>query len=131
MRLQRIDVEIAAKCTGATFRLTRYNGAKCVSGGRSLIYLGQVLNRTDNGWLTMLLPPTSCLPHELYPRACFKVNVLLLNCPVIFCISESNVEYSQKKFLVINLGQEVLSNDIRRVFFHLPVKKLDIIHNIV
>ena len=50
MRLRRWDVEIAAKCVGATFSLTGYDGAECFEGVYSFKYLGCVLHRTDENW---------------------------------------------------------------------------------
>ena len=55
MRWQRQDVEIAAKCTGATFSITGDDGAACFDGVESFKYLGPVVHRSDNDW-----PPVLC-----------------------------------------------------------------------
>ena len=48
MRRRRIDVEIAAKCTGSTFSLTGDDGAECFEGVDSFKYLGQVIHQTED-----------------------------------------------------------------------------------
>ena len=47
-------MEIAAKCTGATFSLKGDNGAECFEGVDVFKYLGRVLHRTKNDWPAVL-----------------------------------------------------------------------------
>ena len=47
-------MEIAAKCTGATFSLTGDNGSECFEGVDSFEYLGRVLYQEDDGWPAVL-----------------------------------------------------------------------------
>ena len=53
MRLRRRDVEVAAKCTGATFTLTGVDGAEYFEGLDYFKYLGCVLHRSDKDWLAV------------------------------------------------------------------------------
>ena len=50
MRLRIRYVEIASKCTGATFSLMRYDGAECFEGVDYFKYLGRVLHQSDEDW---------------------------------------------------------------------------------
>ena len=50
MRWLRRDVDIAAKCMGATFILTGEDGAECFEGVESFKCLGRVLHRSDKDW---------------------------------------------------------------------------------
>ena len=54
MRCQRGEVEIAAKCTRATFSLTGDDRADCFEEVGVFKYIGQVLNRTENDCLAVL-----------------------------------------------------------------------------
>ena len=47
MKLRRQDVEIASKCTGATFSLTEDDGAEYFDRVDSFKYLGRFLHRID------------------------------------------------------------------------------------
>ena len=50
MRWRRRDVEIAEKCTGATFSFTGDDGAECFERVDYFNYLEHVLHRSDEDW---------------------------------------------------------------------------------
>ena len=50
MRWKGRDVEIAAKCTGATFVLMGKDGVEYFDRVDSFKYLGRVLHRLDENW---------------------------------------------------------------------------------
>ena len=54
MRWQIRDMEIAVKCTGATFSLTGEDRAECFEGVDSFKYWGRILHQADEDWLTVL-----------------------------------------------------------------------------
>ena len=54
MRWWRRDVEIEAKCSGATLGLALDDRAECFEGVDAFKYLGWVLHQTDNDWPALL-----------------------------------------------------------------------------
>ena len=54
MLWRRRDVKITSRCAEAAFSLTGEDKAECIKGVETFIYLGRILDRSDNDWPAVL-----------------------------------------------------------------------------